>query len=182
MSIYVLIFGIAAVMFIITTIMAQLGMGESDMGAGVDGDFDGYMTEGDSIARHLSFKNIINFLVGFGFCGMLAEEAGYGTPVVLGAAVVGGAAAAWVLFQVGAFLMKMGSEAPGQKADALGHDAKVTLSLGGGRSRRGKIMVHLRSGLQEHTAVTDYPEDIPAQAQVIVVDLEGNVFVVMPKI
>lgn len=182
MSTYLLIFLLATGAFLALTILSLLGIGKRDLGEDIDGDYAAYLDEGDRLSKFLTLTNCINFAIGFGLLAWLVEDVGYAAPVVIGAGVVGGGLSAWVFKQVADYLAKAGAAAAGNRGDALGHDARVTNTIGGNRSRRGKVAVYLRHGMQEHEAVTDFPEDIPSQALVTVVGMDGTRYVVMPKI
>ena len=57
----------ASVIFIIQTIMTFVG---ADADTGVDADFDGNLDGGDSPFQLFSLRNLINFLLGFGWAGV----------------------------------------------------------------------------------------------------------------
>jgi hypothetical protein len=78
-----------SVIFIIQTILTFIGADSAD---GIDADFDGDLDGGDAPFQLFSLRNLINFLIGFSWTGVLFyEKIESKTFVVMLATIVGAA-------------------------------------------------------------------------------------------
>ena len=133
-----------------------------------------------SIFHYLSFRNCLNYLIGFGAGGYLATLSGAHPGVAALCALTGGGVCALLLYKFMALLYSLGDAQPLRMSDAIGATARVYIAIGPKRSRQGKILVLLKSGQRECLAVTDHHAELPRQRQVRIVKAEGGTFVVEP--
>jgi hypothetical protein len=164
----------ASLVFLIQTIMTFVGLGtDADVDAGpMDGSVDSM--EDGSLSGVFSFRNLINFLLGYGWAGALlycSIEKGWVLQVV--AIAVG---LAFVLAFVFMFrqVMKLSHDGSFKMSEAVGLKADVYLRIPASRSGRGKVQVSVKGSVHEVDAMTDRSEEIATGAQVKIVKVLGD--------
>jgi len=164
----------ASLVFLIQTIMTFVGLGtDADVDAGpMDGSVDSM--EDGSLSGVFSFRNLINFLLGYGWAGALlysSIEKGWLLQVV--AIAVG---LAFVLAFVFMFrqVMKLSHDGSFKMSEAVGLKADVYLRIPASRSGRGKVQVSVKGSVHEVDAMTDRNEEIATGAQVKIVKVLGD--------
>lgn len=164
----------ASLVFIIQTIMTFVGLGtDADIDAGpMDGLGDS--VDDGGLNGVFSFRNLINFLLGYGWTGVLL----YGSfekliwleviAILVGLAFV--LAFVFMFRQV----MKLSHDGSFHMKEALGLMADVYLRIPASRSGRGKVQVSVKGSVHEIDAVTDNGTEIPTGAQVKIIEVLGD--------
>lgn len=164
----------ASLVFIIQTIMTFIGLGtDTDVDAGpMDGSVDSM--EDGALSGVFSFRNLINFLLGYGWAGVLLHDSiDKGWLLQLVAIVVG---LAFVLAFVFMFrqVMKLSHDGSFKMQEAIGLKADVYLRIPAARSGRGKIQVSVKGSTHEIDAMTDNDTEIATGGQVQIVEVLGD--------
>lgn len=164
----------ASLVFIIQTVMTFIGLGsDTDVDAGpMDGSVDSM--EDGSLSGVFSFRNLVNFLLGYGWAGVLLHdsiESGLLLQVV--------AIAVGLLFVLAFVLMfrqvmKLSHDGSFKMQEAVGLKADVYLRIPAARSGRGKVQVSVKGSVHEIDAMTDNTEEIATGAQVKIVKVLGD--------
>ena len=164
----------ASLVFIIQTIMTFVGLGtDADIDAGpMDSTADAF--EDGTLSGVFSFRNLINFLLGYGWAGALlfdSIEKGWLLQIV--AIAVG---LAFVLAFVFMFrqVMKLSHDGSFRMQEAVGLKADVYLRIPAARSGRGKVQVSVKGSVHEIDAVTDSDKEIATGEQVEIVEVLGD--------
>ena len=164
----------ASLVFIIQTVMTFIGLGtDTDVDAGpMDGSVDSM--EDGSLSGVFSFRNLVNFLLGYGWAGVLLHdsiESGLLLQVV--AIAVG---LLFVLAFVFMFrqVMKLSHDGSFKMQETVGLKADVYLRIPAARSGRGKVQVSVKGSVHEIDAMTDNTEEIATGAQVKIVKVLGD--------
>ena len=164
----------ASLVFLIQTIMTFVGLGtDADVDAGpMDSSIDSM--EDGSLSGVFSFRNLINFLLGYGWAGALlfsSIEKGWLLQVV--AIAVG---LAFVLAFVFMFrqVMKLSHDGSFKMSEAVGLKADVYLRIPASRSGRGKVQVSVKGSVHEVDAMTDRNDEIATGGQVKIVKVLGD--------
>ena len=164
----------ASLVFLIQTIMTFVGLGtDADVDAGpMDSSIDSM--EDGSLSGVFSFRNLINFLLGYGWAGALlfsSIEKGWLLQVV--AIAVG---LVFVLAFVFMFrqVMKLSHDGSFKMSEAVGLKADVYLRIPASRSGRGKVQVSVKGSVHEVDAMTDRNDEIATGAQVKIVKVLGD--------
>ena len=164
----------ASLVFIIQTIMTFVGLGtDADIDAGpMDSTADAF--EDGTLSGVFSFRNLINFLLGYGWAGALlfdSIEKGWLLQIV--AIAVG---LAFVLAFVFMFrqVMKLSHDGSFRMQEAVGIKADVYLRIPAARSGRGKVQVSVKGSVHEIDAVTDSDTEIATGGQVEIVEVLGD--------
>lgn len=170
-KIYWVVAGISSVMLVILMIMTLLG-GDSD---GLDADVD---TEIDGDVgvdfQFLSFKNLMGFLTIFGWSGIACLEEGYSKPVTIIVSVVCGLLMMFAMASLFYYLAKLQSSGTLKLKNALNQIGEVYLTIGGNRSKIGKVSITVQGTLRELEALTDAESDLTQGNVVKVKEVTDN--------
>ena len=149
----------ASLIFIIQTVMTFLGAGgDFDMDAGgldgIDGDADA--SGADPGMNLYTFRNLVNFLLGFGWTAILLQDSISSTSVlVIVSTLVGLGLVALVMYM---FKLLSGMQQSGNidvYKSAVGCHGKVYLTIPGARSGEGKVQITINNAVREYAALTD---------------------------
>ncbi|MGN6645589.1 MAG: serine protease [Cytophaga sp.] len=165
----------ASVIFLIQTIMTFFG---GDTADGLDADFDGDLEDGDSHFQLFSFRNLINFLLGFSWTGIsFYNSINHTLLIVLSVAV--GALFVYMFFAIIRELQKLAEDNSFSYEETLNKSAEVYLTIPGGKSGRGKILVSVNGSMHELDAMTENDVKIPSGSTVKIVKiLNENILLV----
>lgn len=164
----------ASLVFIIQTIMTFVGLGtDADIDAGpMDGSVDS--VEDGALSGVFSFRNLINFLLGYGWAGaLLYESIEKGWLLQLVSIIVG---LVFVLAFVFMFrqVMKLSHDGSFRMQETVGLKADVYLRIPAARSGRGKVQVSVKGSVHEIDAVTDNGTEIGTGSQVKIIEVLGD--------
>ena len=164
----------ASLVFLIQTIMTFVGLGtDADVDAGpMDGTVDS--VEDGSLSGVFSFRNLINFLLGYGWAGVLLFDSFEKRLVLQLVAIAVGLV--FVLAFVFMFrqVMKLSHDGSFKMQEAVGLKADVYLRIPAARSGRGKVQVSVKGSVHEIDAMTDNTEEIATGGQVKIVKVLGD--------
>ena len=164
----------ASLVFIIQSILTFIG-------ADVDSDFDVDVdTSMDGGANLYTFRNFVNFILGFGWSAILLQESVPSIPlriilsVLIGLALV---TAVMYLFKWLAGMQQSGNI--NLQKSAAGCEGKVYLTIPEGRSGSGKVQITINGAVREYDAVTESETPLKTGTSIRVVDaLDANTLLV----
>lgn len=173
-----LFFGVAAVATVLVLLQMLFMVVGSDMGGDVTAELE---TDHASGLKALSLQTTSAFLVGLGWVGGGVLTM---TGSVIFALLIGGLAG----FGGGSviFLMMRWAHGVRQKGNvdprnAVGQTGKVYIPIPANREGEGQIEIKFQNRYRVLPAVTSAADALPAQTEVLVVDIaKDNVFVVRP--
>ena len=165
----------ASLIFIIQSILTFSGADGGD--GGIDTDFDaGFDSEAADAAVEggtnlYTFRNFVNFFLGFGWSAILLQDKVTSVPLLLViSAVIGVALVALVMYL---FKWLSGMQQSGNinlfKA-AVGCNGTVYLTIPGERGGEGKVQLSINNSVREYNAVTD-GETLRTGSQIRVVEV-----------
>ncbi|MBQ1753602.1 MAG: hypothetical protein IKM93_08215 [Bacteroidales bacterium] len=165
----------ASLIFIIQSIMTFIGADAGD--GGIDTDFDtGFDSETadatvDGGTNLYTFRNLVNFCLGFGWSAILLQERIQSVPwLIIVSVLVGVALVALVMYL---FKWLSGMQQSGNinlfKA-AVGCNGSVYLTIPGQRAGEGKVQLSINNSVREYSAVTD-GDTLRTGAQIRVVEV-----------
>ncbi|MDR1882965.1 MAG: NfeD family protein [Prevotella sp.] len=167
----------ASVIFIIQTIMTFIG---ADADAGSDAGFDGNTDGADSPFQLFSLRNLINFLLGFGWTGASLYDT-INNRIVLGiVAFLVGALFIALFFLVMKALVKLSEDNTFNMEDTIGKTADVYMNIPAAKGGKGKIFVSIKGSIHELPAITSGNTDIKSGSPVKVNAIEGGILLVSP--
>lgn len=150
----------ASIVFVIQTILTFIGLdSDTDVDAG---GFDG--VDADGVSGFFSLKNLVNFLLGYGWGG-IALKGLIGSTIGLQLAAVGvGLVFVLVWVIIIRQVMKLGVDKTFRIEDAVGLVADVYLRIPAGKSSAGKVLVSVNGSVHELEAFTA-GDEIPTGAK-----------------
>ena len=150
----------ASLIFVIQTIMTFLGAdagGDFDMDAGgMDADFDASGSDASSGMNLYTFRNLVNFLLGFGWSVILLQDSISSMTLLLIVSVLVGLALVAIVMYL--FKWLSGMQQSGNidvYKTAVGCQGQVYLTIPGERSGEGKVQITINNAVREYTALTD---------------------------
>ncbi len=168
----------ASLVFVIQTVMTFLGAaGDTDFdinsdfsgeapGDIADGSVDvGADVGGDSDAVHpstgmnlLTFRNFINFLIGFGWTAILLKDSVPAVGLRMLIAIIVGVVLVFVVMLLFKWLtdMQQSGNIDVYKS-AVNCEGSVYLTIPGERAGEGKVQITINNAVREYAAVTDGP-------------------------
>lgn len=164
----------ASLVFIIQTVMTFVGLGtDTDIDAGPMDSIGDSVDDGD-LSGVFSFRNLINFLLGYGWTGVLLYDSFDKVIWLETVAILVGLA--FVLAFVFMFrqVMKLSHDGSFHMNEAIGLTADVYLRIPASRSGRGKVQVSVKGSVHEIDAVTDNDAEIPTGGQVKILEVLGD--------
>ena len=181
----------ASLVFVIQTIMTFLGAaGDSDFdinsdfsgeapGDIADGSVDvGADVGGDSDVAHpgtgmnlLTFRNFINFLIGFGWTAILLKDSVPATGLRMLIAIAVGVVLVVIVMLLFKWLTNMQESGNiNVYKSAVDCEGTVYLTIPGERAGEGKVQITINNSVREYAAVTDGPT-LRTGARIRVVDV-----------
>ena len=172
----------ATLIFVIQTVMTFLGADadSTDFDMDVDTSMDGSdLSNIDSGANLYTFRNFVNFFLGFGWTAIILQPSVKSTAVlVIISVLVGIALVALVMYMFKwLYSMQQSGNINVYKA-AVGCQGKCYLRIPGERAGEGKVQITIQGAVREYNAVTD-GDDIKTGASVKVLEaIDGNTLLV----
>jgi len=148
----------ASLIFVIETVLTFLGLGDNGIDADVDTDVDSGF-DADPAMNLLTFRNFVNFCLGFGWTAVLLSEKISSMGVLMVVSIIVGvllvAAVMWL------FKWLTGMQQNGNidvHKTAAGCEGKVYLTIPAERKGEGKVQITINDAIREYDAVTDGDE------------------------
>ena len=178
----------ASLIFVIQTIMTFLGADSdfntdfsgdfsgdvpADIPSDVSGDFSGDFAEGSTGMGLLTFRNFINFMLGFGWTAVLLRQSIESNTLLFTIAILVGVVL--VILVMLLFKWLAGMQQSGNidvYKSAVDCTGKVYLAIPGKRQGEGKVQISINNSVREYDAVTD-GDALPTGKDIRVVDVVG---------
>lgn len=144
-----------SLIFVVQSIMTFIG---ADTGADmdVDTDFDGASFDGDPSMNLFTFRNLVNFLLGFSWTGILLDGSFSHRAITLLVATLVGLALVTAVMML--FKWLSGMQQSGNidvRKSGVGCVGKVYLTIPGQRAGAGKVQITISGAVREYDALTD---------------------------
>lgn len=162
----------ASLIFIFQSIMTFVGADAGD--SALDGDFDfdsDHASDLDSGMNLLTFRNLVNFCLGFGWSAILLQESVTSTPLLLVIATFAGlflVVAVMYLFKLMGKLQQSGNINVYRAAE--GCVGKVYIPIPANRTGCGKVQITINNSVREYDAVTE-GDALPTGSDIIVAEV-----------
>lgn len=165
---------ITSVIFLIQTVLTFAGGHGAD---GINADFDGDLTGADAPFQMFSLRNLINFLMGFGWTGVAFYHSIDNKALLTVLAVAVGIFFVLLFFFVIRQLMKLTEDNTFKVEQLIGKSGAVYLTIPESRSGVGKIQISYNNTSHELSAVTD-GERLISGTRVKVLGIEDRILIV----
>lgn len=180
----------ASLVFIIQSILTFIGAdsgGDMDIDVDATGDFDAVAADAADAASHstgmglLTFRNFVNFFLGFGWSAILLRESIESNSLLLIVSILIGITLVFLVMMLFRWLGSM------QQAgninvfkSAVGCKGKVYLSVPAARAGIGKVQISINNAVREYEALTDGDALSTGTAIRVVEVLNENTLLVEP--
>ena len=164
--------------FIFQTILTFFGADATD---GIDADFDGDFDGADAPFQLFSFRNLINFLLGFSWTGISFYSL-IPNPFLLFALALGvGIFFIYLFFIIIRQVQRLAEDNSFKITNTLNKTAEVYLTIPANKSGKGKIMISINGAFHELDAMTE-GDKIISNAIVKVVRIENDNILIVETI
>ena len=167
-----------SIIFIIQSIMTFTGMDSSE---GIQADFDSNLDSGDAPFQLFSFRNLINFLLGFSWTGIAFFETISNKVFLFIAAISVGSLFVLLFFLIIKQLMRLAEDNTFNINKSVNKTAEVYINIPGEKKGKGKVQISVDGSVHEIDAVTE-GEKISSGTIVKIVRVENNNLLVVEKI
>jgi len=168
----------ASLIFIIQTVMTFMG---SDATDGISPDFDGDLSGTEAPFQLFSFRNLINFLLGFSWTG-ISFYATISNKIVLIFLSLGvGIFFVYLFFIIIRQVQKLAEDNSFKISNTLYKSAEVYLTIPENKKGKGKIMISINGTFHELEAMTEN-DKIQSGSVVKVVRIENNNILIVETI
>lgn len=178
LKIYWVIATVATLIFIIQSILTFTGTDAAD---GVAADFEGDLTGGDSPFQLFSFRNLINFLLGFGWSGIAFYNTITNKTLLMLIAFGIGIIFLFLFFIIIQQLQKLAEDNSFKIKDTLHKTATVYITIPANKTGKGKVQVSVKGSIHELEAVT-HGNSIASGTMVKIIEIIDNNLLVVEKI
>ena len=172
----------ATLIFIIQTVMTFLGADadSTDFDMDVDTSMDGSdLSNIDSGANLYTFRNFVNFFLGFGWTAIILQPSVKSTALlVIIAVLVGIALVALVMYMFKWLYSMQQSGNINVYKSAVGCQGKCYLRIPGERGGEGKVQITIQGAVREYNAVTDGDEIKTGTSVKVLEAIDGNTLLV----
>lgn len=165
----------SSLIFLIQTILTFVGSGDSD---GIAADFDGGLDEAEGPFQLFSFRNLINFLLGFAWTGVAFYENIENKMLLILLATVVGIGFVLLFLVLIKQILKLTEDNTFDIQKLVGKTGEVYLRVPANLSGKGKVQISLNGTNRELPAMTRSQDDIPSGNLVKVIAVEDGILVV----
>ncbi|WP_259014283.1 NfeD family protein [Emticicia fluvialis] len=163
-----------SVIFLIQTILTFAGVDAAD---GLDADFDGDMSGTDEPFQLFSFRNLINFLLGFSWTGISFYQLIANPLLLIALAIIVGAVFVALFFFIILQIRKLSQNNTFRIASTINQVGSVYLSIPGQKNGKGKVQISVKGAFFELDAITAQ-ERIKTGESVRIIGVENNTLIV----
>ncbi len=168
----------ASIIFVIQTILTFTGSDASD---GLQADFDSNLDGTDAPFQLFSFRNLINFLLGFGWSGVSLYALIQSKALLIIVAIVIALLFVYLFFLIISQLLKLSEDGTFKLTDTLNKTAEVYVNIPGNMEGKGKILISVKGSMHELDAMTK-GEKIKSSSVVKIVSIESENVLLVEKI
>ncbi|MBD81522.1 MAG: serine protease [Crocinitomicaceae bacterium] len=167
----------SSLIFAIQTVLTFMGADATD---GLDADFDGDMDGGDSAFQLFSFRNLINFLLGFSWGGISFWDVIDNNTILIIIATLLGVLMVFLFFVIIGQIQKLQENNSFKLEDAINKTGEVYLKIPSHRQGMGKISVSIRGSYHELNAITEGDSIATGSLVTIIAIKDDNLLIVKP--
>lgn len=165
---------IASLIFIIQLIFTIIG---TDFTDGLHADFDGDLDAVHGPFQLFSFRNLVNFLMGFGWTGVAFYQSFENQIFLVILAAIVGCLFVVIFFIVIKQILKLTEDNTFNINKLIGKTAEVYIKIPAQKSGTGKVQVSLNGSNHELLAVTE-TEEIASGNLVRIIRIEEKILIV----
>lgn len=168
-----------SVIFLLQTILTFVGMDGHDI---ADADFDGNLDTEHTPFQLFSFRNLINFLLGFSWGTITFYHSFQQKWVAIVLGVVIGLSLLALFFLILKNMYKLAQDNTMNINNAVGKTGQVYLTIPAAKSGNGKVHIAIQGSLRELEAVTEQEQPIATGSNIKVIGIINNSILLVEKI
>jgi hypothetical protein len=168
----------ASLIFIIQTILTFMGADATD---GIEADFEGDLGDMDAPFQLFSFRNLINFLLGFSWTGISFYGGIEQAWLLILLAIAVGILFVYFFFIIIQQVQKLAEDNSFKLSNTIGKTAEVYLTIPAHKSGKGKVLISVNGAYHELEAVTEN-EEIKSNLLVKIIQIESDNLLLVTKI
>jgi len=168
----------ASLIFLIQTFLTFTGADASD---GIDADFNSNLEGTDAPFQLFSFRNLINFLLGFSWMGISFYTIIQNKTLLILLSLFIGVSFVYLFFLLIKQLQKLAEDNSFKIENTLLKTAEVYLTVPANKNGKGKIIISVNGSYHELDAMTDY-DSLPSGTLVRVIRIENENILIVEKI
>jgi hypothetical protein len=168
----------SSLIFTIQTIMTFIGADASD---GIEADFDGDLDGSDAPFQLFSFRNLINFLLGFSWTGVAFYSTIGNQFILLSLSLSVGLLFLYVFFLIIRQVQKLAENNSFQIKNTIDKTAEVYLTIPEKLSGSGKVLVSVNGSVHELAAMTE-GDKLPSGTMVKIIKVESENILIVKSI
>lgn len=170
----------ASLIFVIQTVLTFIGM-DTDSGLDIsDPGADAPTDPGTFPFQLFTFRNFVNFFLGFGWTAITLAGNLHPAVVILISILVGIALVAAVMY-IFYLMSKMEQSGNIETGSAIGCRGSVYLTIPGNRTGEGKVQIGIQGAIREFDAMTD-GDTLPNGCPILVVEVLYDNMLLVTKI
>ncbi|MDO5615889.1 MAG: NfeD family protein [Cruoricaptor ignavus] len=166
---------ISSFIFILQTILTFLGSDASD---GINADFDGNFDEAQAPFQLFSFRNLINFMLGFGWTGIAFYSSVENHFLLLAIAVFVGLVFVALFFLIIKQILKLTEDNTFNIKSLIGKTGEVYIQIPANMSGLGKVQISANGSNHELSASSKSTEIIKSGTLVKVDEIQDEILIV----
>lgn len=165
----------ASAVFLVQTILTFLGSDSSD---GLSADFDGNLDHVDAPFQLFSLRNLVNFLLGFGWTGVTFYESVQNKYLLIALTVFVGCIFIALFFLLIREILKLTEDNTFQIESLKGKTGEVYINIPANMSGKGKVQISIKGSNHELSAMTRADESLPSGNLVKVEEIQDKILIV----
>lgn len=169
----------ASLIFLIQAVMTFVGADSTD---GLEADFSGNLDDVAAPFQLFSFRNLINFLLGFSWAGIAFYSVVTNHFVLISLAVFIGIIFIGIFFLIIVQIRKLAEDNSFRIMDTIGLTCTAYTPIPAAKSGTGKVQISVRGAYHELDAITENQEPIPSGSLVRVKSVDSGTHLVVEKL
>lgn len=167
---------ISSFIFIIQALLTFIG-GSHDVD-GLQADFDGNLDDSSGPFQLFSFRNLINFLLGFSWTGVVFYHTISSTFLLILIATIVGTLFLFLFFFLIKQILKLSEDNTFKIESLLHQNGQVYIPIPGNMAGRGKVQISIQGATHEIDAMTNDAERLNSGTLVQVEKIQENILIV----
>lgn len=168
----------STLVFLVQTIMTFIGADATD---GLEADFDSNLEGAQGPFQFFSFRNLIHFMLGFGWTGISFYSIVENKTLLIGIALLVGIGFVAMFFLIISQIKRLAEDNTFQIKETLGKTGEVYLTIPAKKSGIGKVQISIKGSFKELRAITE-SETLKSGTLVKVKSVDSDNILVVEKL
>lgn len=166
---------ISSVIFAIQSIMTFVGGHDAD---GINADFSGRFDHVDAPFQFFSFRNLINFMLGFGWTGVVFYNTIGNRFLLIALATLIGCLFVYLFFLMIQQIMKLSEDNTFNIENLVNASGQVYIPIPENMNGKGKVQISVKGAHHELDAMTEGGDRLASGTSVIVEKIKDKILIV----